>query len=305
MNLSFKIAIFLLLALISDLKAQEINKPEQQISFAEENKQHRYYVKQAELWWKEIEKDKGSENSWYNYYRACRNAQGTANWRTDFVNESPYLKLGDDIVELMANHISNSFTYYYVKGSTGGVAPGGGEYLMKAYKMNPDFEGLLANVVTYSTSTHNPQLRKEANERWFLNNGISTGLLAYGYNVLNSVEPNSILLTQHDNDTYPVWMLQDVKGIRPNVTVINIDFLLFDGYRKKVFKELGIRPFVLENVDINEYETNWENVVKHFLNNYEGSRPLFIAQTVDSKWYKGFEDSLYISGLALKYSKEC
>ncbi len=62
------------------LQAQEIIAAEPQISFANESKPHSYYVKQAELWWKEIEKDKTSETSWYNYYRACRNAQGTANW---------------------------------------------------------------------------------------------------------------------------------------------------------------------------------------------------------------------------------
>lgn len=276
---------------------------EPQISFAKENRSHSYYVEQAELWWKEIEKDKTSENNWYNYYRACRNAQGTANWRTDFVDESPCLRLGKDIVELMADNIPDTFAYNFVKGSTGGVSPEGGKYLLKAYKMNPDFEGLLSDVITYATSTHNPELRKEANERWFLNNGISSGFLTFGYNLLNSVEPNSILLTEHDNDTYPVWMLQDAKQIRKDVIVLNIDFFLYGGYREKIFKELGIKPFKLDHIDINEYETNWENVVKHFLNHYQGSRPLYISKTVSSKWYTGFENSLYTSGLALKFSQ--
>ncbi len=81
--------IILLLFLPSSINAQ---LPERQISFAKESKTHEYYVKQSELWWKEIEKDKSSEENWYNYFRACRNAQGTANWRDDFVKESPYLK---------------------------------------------------------------------------------------------------------------------------------------------------------------------------------------------------------------------
>ncbi len=36
-------------------------KPENQISFAQESKPHSYYVEQAELWWEEIEKDKTNE----------------------------------------------------------------------------------------------------------------------------------------------------------------------------------------------------------------------------------------------------
>ena len=63
-------------------------KSENQVSFAQESKAHSYYVEQVELWWKEIEKDKTNEMSWYNYFRANRNSQGTASWSKDFVNES-------------------------------------------------------------------------------------------------------------------------------------------------------------------------------------------------------------------------
>lgn len=298
------IPFILIFQFTSYLFAQEALIPEPQISFAKESKPHSYYVKQAELWWKEIEKDSTLENSWYNYYRACRNAQGTANWSTDFVKESPYLKLGEEIVDLMQENIPGTFTYDFVKGSTGGVSPEGGEYLLKAYKMNPNFEGLLADVITYATSTHNPALRQEANEKWFLSNGIPNELMAFGYNLLNSVEPNSILLTAHDNDTYPAWMLQDAKHVRKDVLVLNIDFFLYGDYRAKVFEELGIKPFELDHIDINEYEQNWENVVKHFLSNYKGERPLYISKTVSPKWYVGFESQLYPSGLAMKYSKK-
>ncbi|RQH17655.1 hypothetical protein, partial [Okeania hirsuta] len=210
--------------------------PEKQISFAKENKSHTYYVKQAELWWEEVQKDKHSERAWYNYYRACRNAQGTANWRTDFVNESPALRLGKDITALMKEHIPDTFTYNFVEGSTRGVSPEGGEFLLKAYTKNPDFEGLLGDVITYASSTFNHDLRKEANIRWHKNGGISPALLNFGFNLLQSTEPHAILLTAHDNDTYPLWMLQDALGVRTDVLVLNIDFFLFDGFRKKIFE---------------------------------------------------------------------
>jgi hypothetical protein len=275
--------------------------PEPQISFVKESRPHSYYIEQAQLWWGEIEGDESNEEAWYHYYRACRNAQGTANWSTDFVNEAPNLRLGDDIVQLMEEKIPDTFTYYFVSGSTGGVDPQAGEKLLKAYDMNPDFPGLLPTVVTYAVSTHDPTLRNEANERWYKNGAYPEAFYSFAYNLLSSIEPNGILLTQHDNDSYPVWLLQDALGIRTDVQVINIDFLLYGGFSDVIFEGLGIRPFRIEDVNVDDYEQNWTNVVSHLLNEYQGDRPLYVSQTVSPQWYQGFEDQMATSGLALKW----
>jgi hypothetical protein len=42
----------------------------------------------------------------------------------------------------------------------------------------------------------------------------------YAYDVLQTIEPYGILITHGDNDTYPLWYLQAVEGIRPDVTVM-------------------------------------------------------------------------------------
>lgn len=282
---------------------QSMEQAEAQISFVKENKSHEYYVRQAELWWEIIDQNREMEDPWFHYYRACRNAQATANWRTDFVEESNALRLGADIVTLMEIHIPGTFTYHFVKGSTGGVTTDQGEHLLTAFHMNPDFEGLPPAVISYATSSFEYELRKEANIRWHRNQGLSHGLLTFGYNLLQSVEEDGILLTQHDNDTYPVWMLQEALGIREDVTVINIDFLLLEEYRAPIFDSLGIPSFTLEEIDINEYETNWRNVVQHSLGTYSGERPLFVSQTVSPQWLEGMEAYLYPSGLTWKFGE--
>ena len=52
----------------------------------------------------------------------------------------------------------------------------------------------------------------------------------YAKNYLESCAPNAILLTYGDNDTFPLWYIQEVEGVRRDVKVINIGYLGMDWY---------------------------------------------------------------------------
>lgn len=277
--------------------------PEPQISFAQEFKSTGYYVEQAELWWAELEKDSSSENNWYNYFRACRNTEGSNDWKSDFIKLSPALRGGQEIVQRIKNNVPNTFTYYYTSYLTNGIGTENYQNLLKAYELNPNFPGIHSSLISYAESNNDIEFRQKVNREWIKTNYLSYQLLNYSYNVLISLDSNAILFTQSDNDTYPTWMIQDAKGIRTDVQVINIDFLLLDDYRKTLFEELNVPPMDLGEVDIDEYHLNWEKVVAHVINSYNGNRPVYLGMTLFDHIYEDFKNQLYISGLAYRYSE--
>jgi len=295
MKTSMKLILGLLLTALSLQGFAQ--KPEPVYSVVRQIHDFDWYEQQAKAWKQEIDRGTKDKMAWVYYYRANRmirffSAEKLSN------NTAPYLKPLDEIIKMAEKAIPNSFELYFLEAYENGCyTEKGRENLMKAQNLRPYDLLMLSDLTNYYQIKNDKANVELTCKKWLESSETPEGLLTSTYNKLMSVEPNAILLVNGDNDTYPIWILQNAKKIRTDVLILNVSLLGIDEYRDWVFKENNIPAFKPNN------PWKMSDVAKYIIETIK-DRPVYASIQLDDAYYKDYADKMYLVGLAFKYSEK-
>ncbi len=155
-----------------------------------------------------------------------------------------------------------------------------------------------------------------ARQGWFTHDRSDNYLARdYAYNMLASLEPDAILITNGDNDTYPMWYIQNVEGYRPDVQVVNRMLLNTTWYVKQIRDQDPPVPMDLTDQEIERLRPvrnpkdgsiiwMYTRVLDQIVRTTNWKRPIYFGVTVPPEVWQIYSEHLEMQGMVRRLVTE-
>ena len=118
-------------------------------------------------------------------------------------------------------------------------------------------------------------------------------------NMLESCDENALLFTLGDNDTFPLWYLQEVEKVRTDVQVINISLLGSDSYARSIRKQLANQAG--SYLSLSETGGSYRRMMA-IINNYGEQRTPYFSHYAERDKRVDFDGHLQLCGMVYRLS---
>ncbi len=123
-------------------------------------------------------------------------------------------------------------------------------------------------------------------------------VLEYARNYLESCEPNAILFTNADNDTYPLWYAQEVEGIRKDIRLVLLPYLsaywYVDQMRKPEYEQPGLKMSLTADKFIGG-QRSYLPIIQHVDSVFDVSNMLYCIASEDQQYKVQLSDGQIIN----------
>ncbi|MCX6284141.1 MAG: DUF2723 domain-containing protein [Bacteroidetes bacterium] len=92
----------------------------------------------------------------------------------------------------------------------------------------------------------------------------------FAANYLNSCDKNAILVTNGDNDTFPLWYNQEVEGVRTDVRIVNRELASGAWYIEQLYKKMYESDPVAFTIPIEKYQPGTNDIVMFYDVGFQG-----------------------------------